>query len=518
MPGWLRRALAEGLGGVCLFGHNITDPDQLRRLTAEVRGAAPHAVIAVDEEGGDVTRLHAGAGSPFPGNAVLGRLDDVDLTAAVAAAVAAEVRAAGCDLTLAPVVDVNSQPDNPVIGTRSFGADPGLVAAHGAAWVHGAQCAGVAATAKHFPGHGDTTTDSHLARPVATADRATLHARELAPFRAAVAAGVAAVMTSHIVLPALDPDRPATTSPAVLDLLRGELGFTGAVVSDALDMAGATDGAGAGATAVAALAAGCDLLCLGAATTGAELAEVVDAVAAALADGTLDRDRLDASAARVRALLARPAGASPPAATGGPGTTAAGRPGTTAAGRPGTTAAGPPPTTSGPAPRVPGPAEVLPAVEVSAAARARLRAPGPRVLLRLDTEANIAVGTAPWGPFAALADAVADADADAGGIAGLDGAALTDGGPDPRPEVRTAGAPGWLDLPADAVVVAVGRDNHRHPRSRHLLDDLRARRPDAVVVDMGWPSPARDYADVATFGASRLMGAALLELITPARP
>ncbi len=212
VPSWLDSALADGLGSVCLYGSNVVDREQLRGLCADLRARSSRVVLAVDEEGGDVTRLHYRTGSPYPGNAVLGRLDEVDLTRASAATIGADLVEVGVDLDLAPVVDVNSSASNPVIGTRSFGAEADLVARHGVAWVEGLQSTGVAACAKHFPGHGDTTDDSHRTLPVVTAPAEVLRSRELAPFAAAVRAGVACVMTAAVVVPALDPVNPATFS------------------------------------------------------------------------------------------------------------------------------------------------------------------------------------------------------------------------------------------------------------------------------------------------------------------
>ncbi|WP_324275572.1 glycoside hydrolase family 3 protein [Blastococcus brunescens] len=194
--------------------------------------------MALDEEGGDVTRLEYLTGSSYPGNLALGVVDDPAVTEAVAAAIGADLRRAGVTVDFAPSVDVNSDSRNPVIGVRSFGPDPDAVARHGVAYVRGLQSAGVAATAKHFPGHGATTVDSHLGLPTIDADAATFRRRELPPFAAAVRAGVDLVMTSHVVFSALDA-RPATLSRRLLvDLLRTELGFAGVVVTDALDMAG----------------------------------------------------------------------------------------------------------------------------------------------------------------------------------------------------------------------------------------------------------------------------------------
>ena len=202
--GWVER----GLGGVVLFGKNIRDAEQVERLTAQLDEARPGVLIATDEEGGDVTRLEAATGSSYPSHLALGTVDDVGLTRSVAGALGAELRGVGINLDFAPVADVNTNPDNPVIGVRSFGADPQLVSRHVAAFVEGLHGAGVAACAKHFPGHGDTSADSHVELPVARGD---LRAH-LAPFRAAIAAGADAIMTAHVVVPELGPE-PATINP-----------------------------------------------------------------------------------------------------------------------------------------------------------------------------------------------------------------------------------------------------------------------------------------------------------------
>ena len=202
VPPDVLRLLEEGLGGLCLFGSNTADgPDAVAAYTADVRAVSPGAVIAVDEEGGDVTRLHVPDGSPVLGPLALGAADDLVLTRAVGRAIGLELAAVGINLDLGPVADVNSNDDNPVIGTRSFGSSASEAAAHVAAWTLGLQSAGVAACAKHFPGHGDTAVDSHLALPVLNVDMSMLAARELVPFVAAIEAGTAAVMTSHVVVP-----------------------------------------------------------------------------------------------------------------------------------------------------------------------------------------------------------------------------------------------------------------------------------------------------------------------------
>jgi beta-N-acetylhexosaminidase len=295
--------LEEGLGGLCLFGSNTADgPDAVAAYTASVRSVAPGAVVAVDEEGGDVTRLHVPDGSPVLGPLALGAADDLALTRAVGRAVGLELAALGITLDLGPVADVNSNAANPVIGTRSFGSSAASVATHVAAWLTGLQSAGVAACVKHFPGHGDTAEDSHLALPVLDVPLATLVERELVPFAAAVDAGAAAVMTSHVVVPALDAERPATLSASVLGLLRDRLGFGGVVVSDALDMAGASASRGIPEAAVLSVAAGADLLCLGPDKPAALVRATQAALVAAVRDGRLPEERLAEAAKAVGSL------------------------------------------------------------------------------------------------------------------------------------------------------------------------------------------------------------------------
>jgi beta-N-acetylhexosaminidase len=442
LPLWLRARLESGLAGVCLFGENIVDDQQAAALTAEIRGANPDAVIAVDEEGGDVTRFAAATGSPYPGNAVLGRLDDVQLTARVARAVARRLATAGITLNLAPVADVNSNPFNPVIGVRSFGSDADLAARHVEAWTSAHEAVGVATSVKHFPGHGDVAVDSHLNRPVLDIDPQLLRSRELAPFRAAITAGARTVMTSHIVVPRIDPTGPATFSAPVLSgLLRGELGFTGAIVSDALDMQGASGEIGIAAAAVRALAAGVDLLCIGTRNTDQQLAAIEAAIVAAVETGALSAARLAQAASRVAGLARSDA----PSASHQDGDL--------------------PDAT-----RIAEAFDVRPGAVPSARAR----------VVQIETAANIAIGPVPWGPAAAglAVDTVLPGDA----------------------------------LPAGPLVL-IGRNNHRHPWVCSLIEAARAARP-TLVVDMGWPSPDRSYADVATFGASRAVGTALAEWLS----
>ncbi|GGD86947.1 glycoside hydrolase family 3 protein [Microbacterium murale] len=313
-PAWLRAALEDDLAGVVYFGQNISA--ELPALSAQIRAANPRALIGIDEEGGSVTRLEVGTGSTLPGAAQLGIVDDLAATESTGAELARRARAAGINVVLGPVADVNTDPRNPVIGVRSFGADAALVSRHVVATVEGLQHGGVAACVKHFPGHGDTHLDSHHALPVITLDPAEIEDVHLEPFRAAIAAGVDSIMTAHIVVPAWG-ERPATLNPAVLGRLR-EMGFEGVIITDALDMAAVRESVGIGGGAVQALAAGADLLCIGNPTNPGSAAHADqderdylsarEAIVAALRDGTLPRERVEQARDRVRMLATKVAG------------------------------------------------------------------------------------------------------------------------------------------------------------------------------------------------------------------
>ncbi|HEY6594490.1 MAG TPA: glycoside hydrolase family 3 N-terminal domain-containing protein [Asanoa sp.] len=455
-PPWAVDLVGEGLAGHTLFGFNIVDDAQVAATTAALRAGRTDVLVAIDEEGGDVTRLDHGSGSPYPGNAALGAVDDVAVTRAVYRSIGADLAALGINLDLAPTVDVNTADDNPIIGTRSFGADPARVAAHSAAAVEGLQEAGVAACAKHFPGHGATVTDSHLELPTVDVSPDVLAARDLPPFAAVVAAGAKAVMTAHIRVPALTGELPATFSRRVLvDLLRGELGFTGAIVTDALEMKGASILAGGTAQAAPlALAAGADLLCIGADVDAALVEETAAEIAAAIADGRLTGARVEEAAARTEAL----------AAWAGPRIDAEGVP-------------------SG-----------LGYEAAVRAVRVEGEPPrgGPSLVVQLAAAATIAEGRVPWGLEPHLRDVehvrVAAADARADEL---------------------------LARAGDRPIVVVTRHAHRLPGAAPLIEALAARHP-VTVVEMGWPSswrPAGVVAVVLTYGASHANGRAAAEVL-----
>jgi beta-N-acetylhexosaminidase len=256
------------VGGVILFTRNLGSARQILQLTSTLQEAARAAghpyplLIAIDQENGIVRRTGSST-TRFPGNMALGAINSETATEAVAQATGQELRALGITMNLAPDLDISNNSANPVIGVRSFGGDPGLVARLGTEAVRGYQAAGVAATVKHFPGHGDTDTDSHLALPIVPFDIERLEAVELVPFRQAIAAGAQAVMTAHIAVPALTGSStiPATLAPEVINgLLRSRLGFHSVVITDCLEMRAVSAGVGIAKGTVLALQAGADIV------------------------------------------------------------------------------------------------------------------------------------------------------------------------------------------------------------------------------------------------------------------
>ncbi|HEY7432523.1 MAG TPA: glycoside hydrolase family 3 N-terminal domain-containing protein, partial [Streptosporangiaceae bacterium] len=360
----------------------------------------------------------------------------------------------------------NTTAGNPVIGTRSFGASTELVARHAAAAVTGLQSAGVAACAKHFPGHGSTRDDTHLVAATVEGDLSQLRERDLPPFAAAIAAGTAAIMPGHLLVPGLTDGLPATQSPAALrGLLRGELGFTGVIISDALEMRAVSGRDGIPEAAVRAVAAGVDLLCLGRDTGEEDYLAVVAAITGAVESGRLPEERLQDAAERLRGFRAG----------------LARRPGEVAGQSPGGADDG--------------------AIGLLAARRA-LRVTGqPAVVTRplvieITALGNIAVGAVPWGLAPWLPE---------GSVIRVPSGA----GESAAGEVRDA-----LSHAAGRSVVAVVRNAHRDPGAQALITRLLAERPDAVVVEMGlplWQPPARTY--LATYGASRTSGQAAAEAL-----
>jgi beta-N-acetylhexosaminidase len=291
------------LGGVVYLAHNVEHPEHVLALSQGLQRVAPPGLpllVAIDHEGGLVMRLREPV-TQLPDAMAIGATGDPALARRAGAVAAAELLAMGINFNLAPVLDVNDTPANPVIGRRSFGDRPAEVAALGVAYLEGLQAGGVLASAKHFPGHGHADVDSHLALPVIERSLGWLTAIDLAPFRAAVAANVATIMTAHVVYPALDPDRPATLSPIILrDLLRDRLGFRGLILTDALGMAAISQDYHAGEAAVRSLQAGADV-----ALVVDDAEDVHAAIVAALREGRLPTAQLDESVRRVVRLKLR---------------------------------------------------------------------------------------------------------------------------------------------------------------------------------------------------------------------
>ncbi|MES1169696.1 MAG: glycoside hydrolase family 3 N-terminal domain-containing protein, partial [Leifsonia sp.] len=406
----------------------------------------------------------------------LGRVDDVALTESVSAWTGALVAAAGIDVDLAPTIDVNVDARNPVIGVRSFGADPALVSRHTAAAVRGLQSAGVAACVKHYPGHGDTSTDSHLALAVSNATDEQFTDVHLRPFAEAVAAGVKAVMTAHLRVPQLG-DEPATINVRAIDLLRS-LGFDGVIVSDALDMAAIRHTVGMGRGAVLALLAGVDLLCVGnpvqnpqhpdGPTDEMEFLEVQDALVAALRSGELPAARVSDAARRIAELSAWVRAqdrmdAVPPAPALG--------------------------------------AAVESAIEIVGAPRL---GPGPLTVVDARTKRNIAVGALPDHFTRALSR-----------HREVERVWLTDAGSVPDAARRAAGVLGEAAAP-----VLIVNQVQSNALEAAVLDAVLARRADTVVIVAGWPAasspastaPAPAHA-VYAYGSARANATAVARVL-----
>ena len=296
--------LARGVGGVVLFARNVGEPAEVAALTSAIKREAARPIpLSLDQEGGKVARLRRGF-SELPAMRTLGETGSAALTREVGALLGRELRAVGFDQNYAPVLDVDTNPDNPVIGSRSFGRTPELVSELGVALAAGLESVGVAACGKHFPGHGDTNQDSHLALPRLTHSLQRLEQIELRPFAAAITAGIPSLMTAHVIFEPLDPVYPATMSRTVLHgLLREKLGYDGLVVTDDLEMRAIADHYAVEEVVVRGLNAGVDqFLCC----HTAELAQrAIEAVVHAVERGTISRETLSTANRRIQSFTAR---------------------------------------------------------------------------------------------------------------------------------------------------------------------------------------------------------------------
>ncbi|MFB3816673.1 MAG: beta-N-acetylhexosaminidase [Candidatus Methylomirabilales bacterium] len=315
VPDHTREQVRAGLRAVILFARNLRDPEQVCRLNGDLAGAGAR-LIGVDQEGGRVVRLPPPFSLPPPAAAV-GAWDDPPRARRLAAAIGAELRAAGFTWNTVPVLDIHTNPANPVIGDRAYGADPALVARTAIAVMRGFADAGILTTGKHFPGHGDSGTDSHHTLPICSQAAARWDAVELLPFREAIRAGIPALMVAHLQCPALDAAAPTSLSHTVItDLLRRRLGFAGLVVSDDLEMAAIAGRGDVGEAAVRFLEAGGDLILICRRRDYQE--QAVEAVEAAVRTGRLPAGRLKASLDRLAAIEhSLPAPAANPERLGG---------------------------------------------------------------------------------------------------------------------------------------------------------------------------------------------------------
>ena len=289
-------------GGVILFSHNLVDAEQIAQLTNSLQEHAPDSplLIAIDQEGGQVSRLPQDF-TIFPSASTVAACQSLDIAYGVAEITAKELRAVGINMNMAPVLDVNSNPTNPIIGNRAYSNHPSQVCTFGQAIIQGLENNGVIPCGKHFPGHGDTTTDSHKTLPMVNADLGRLNEIELEPFRHAIQQGLPTIMTAHVHYPALDTEAPATLSrPILTDLLRKELGFVGVTLTDDMEMRAILDHSTIGEASVRSLQAGADMILV--CHQRESQNEVVHAVEEALDRDELGLDILQASVNRISFL------------------------------------------------------------------------------------------------------------------------------------------------------------------------------------------------------------------------
>jgi beta-N-acetylhexosaminidase len=424
IPDWLIPWLKAGLGGVTLFSSNCPSMDETSKLIAELRSYSPRLIISIDEEGGDVTRLFVKEGSPFPTPALLGRCDNLDLTYGCYLELGKILRSIGIDMSFAPVVDVVTSDKNPIIGVRAFGRDFETVARHSVAAVNGFHDAGIAACIKHFPGHGGVAEDSHHDLPTLPGSLDELTRGHLAPYISSIGAHVQSIMVGHIITPALDSINPASCSRSVItDYLKGELGFTGLVVTDALDM-GALGGPKVIAhSAKRAIEAGADLLCFsGLYDQSNFISTSFEAIKQAVLSGEIDSAELIENAKRISTWRPeKPVGSSAPY----------------------------------PLP--------LDSIEAGMVVKGSITLSHPAVhLVEMSADPTIAAGFVAWGMRRSLAHA---------GI---------------KVKLETSDVSLRTD-DGDQLVVAF-RDAFRDKKILASLERLSTKYPEAIFVDMGWPT------------------------------
>lgn len=464
LPRWAAPRIAAGLGGFVVYGRDIVSATQVRELTAAMRAENPRLHLATDEEGGDVTRLENAGGISVPGNYALGALDDEETTWRAARQIGLSLRQAGIDWDLAPAVDVAVNPFSPN-GIRTFGADRAQVSRHAAAWVRGLQSTGVSACAKHFPGHGLSGTDAHLGTPQVDLSREDLVEHYLDPFRAAIDAEVDSIMVSHVRLSQIDELPASISRPVMTGLLRDELRFDGVIITDALEMRGVRDYAQIGEAAVLALAAGADALCLGSWSFGEDVDTVVAAIAGAVDDGRLSVGRLEEANDRLGRMGSREGIDEEPDAAYG---------------------------------------EQLAREVISVGGDAEVTTENV-LIVRLDPIASPAAGRAEGDVERFLVEAGRNVET-------IRLSADTYAGEQMLSGALSEFAEEYGD---DGTLVLLLRSPHRFAWQEPVISAIRAKRPDAIVLDMGVQHD--DYSDfrawVRTYGSSRACARAAAEVL-----
>ena len=450
VPDWLKPWLEKGLGGITLFSSNCPSLEETGELVSTLRSYSPNLVISIDEEGGDVTRLFAREGSPYPSPALLGQCDDVELTYDSYFNLGRILRDLGIDMSYAPVADVVISEDNPIVGVRAFGRDYDLVARHTVAAIRGFHDAGVAACPKHFPGHGGVAEDSHHHLPTLHGNIAELQSTHLKPFVDSINAGVQAIMVGHIITPSLDPKNPASCSHAVItDYLKSELGFKGMVITDALDMGALGGTKKIAQSATRSFMAGADLLCFSGLYDQSEIINSsFQAIKKEVETGRISALLLDEEFERVRNWHPDPALK---------------------------------PTTNHDL----NIERLSQGVEIVGDVRIRHKSVH---LVEVSADPTIAAGYVAWGMRRALVN---------------DGIKV---------ELETSDVV-LRESDPDQLIVAF-RDAYRDPKLQANLNRILERYPDAIFIDMGWPSRNFEGKNVIrTFGSSAISSAIASNLL-----
>lgn len=451
IPEWLYPWLENGLGGVTLFSSNCPSLDVTAQLIEDLKNISPNLIVSIDEEGGDVTRLFVPEGSPFPTPALLGRCDDVALTEHSFFELGKVLKGVGVDLNLAPVADVSVAVENPIVGVRSFSANFNIAANHVIGAVRGLRRAGVASCVKHFPGHGGVVEDSHHDLPSLKGSLKELENTHIKPFKAAIEAGIEAVMTGHILVPALDGELSTSTSPKVTqEYLRNTLRFSGLIVTDALDMGALGGPKKIHQSAYRAFLAGADLLCFSGLFDQSQFVESsLQRIKEGLAQREFKVEKLLLNAERIWEWKApAPQGSS--------------------------------------AKNMPDLEKYLKGVH----SQGELHLTQKTVhLIELSADPTIAAGFVGWGLRRALT------------FAGI--------------KVKLESSDIDLAVIADKVLVVAFRDAFRDNKIQSTLERIYRARPETIFVDMGWPTLSFSPKNlIRTYGSSALASELAVEILT----